>query len=199
MCTIKEKWESSSSNYQHTKSNILWEDWELSFCKLSVLIWAEDATRVCLVFRVALCGEKFSNVVYFLNYWRVAWRNDAWSSFLLPWLHTDTIFLSPIREFDSWYGSNTIQPDAPCITYLLTLTTWPKLKPQSFLAFSAEQPCLTMISWMVVCSLWSGLVSPVGSSQWPCGVILVSRANLPSQCAVSRAGGGGTMQMVHHR
>ena len=71
MCTIKEKWESSSSNYQHTKSNILWEDWELSFCKLSVLIWAEDATRVCLVFRVALCGEKFSKKFIF-------WIIDAW-------------------------------------------------------------------------------------------------------------------------
>ena len=105
MCTIKEKWESSSSNYQHTKSNILWEDWELSFCKLSVLIWAEDATRVCLVFRVALCGEKFSKKFIF---WiiDVAWRNDAWSSFLLPRVHTDTIFLSPIptKKVDSWYA-----------------------------------------------------------------------------------------------
>ena len=100
MCAIKEKWESSSSNYQHTKSNILWEDWELSFCKLSVLIWAEDATRVCLVFRVALCGEKFSKKFFWIiNYWRVAWRNDAWSSFLLPYLEsTQTHYTSVTNQ-----------------------------------------------------------------------------------------------------
>ena len=45
---------------------------------------------------------------------------------------------------------------------------------------------------MVVCRLWPGLVSPVGSSsQWPCAVILVSRANLPSQCALSMGEEGG--------
>ena len=102
MCAIKEKWESSSSNYQHTKSNILWEDWELSFCKLSVLIWAEDATRVCLVFRVALCGEKFSKSLL-LNYWRMTHESTVN-------LRADTIFLSPIRKVDKWYDSNTIYP-----------------------------------------------------------------------------------------
>ena len=122
MCTIKEKWESSSSNYQHTKSNILWEDWELSFCKLSVLIWAEDATRVCLVFRVALCGEKFSKkfIFWIINYWRcmTQWRMIIFSSTASP--HRHNISVSNTNQ-KSW---QLICSDMITMLYVNGVSTW---------------------------------------------------------------------------
>ena len=139
------------------------------------------------------CTEKsFLKSLFFelLTRGMTQWRIIIFSSTMNP--HRHNISVTNQKSWQLIWLKNYL---TRCTRHYLSMTnnlTNQILKPQTFFEFFAGQPCLPMISWMVVFRLWPGLVSPVGSSsQWPCAVILVSRANLPSQCAESMGECGG--------